>query len=227
MSKVETVYYHPYYVNTDTDFSYFLELMEMNYDLELVQPPHKKYYKSRLDLCPAINVYDNHTYILRSPVSIDLHYNYETGIWNELTPSGCTDYLIERPNDNKPYVQLAIYFIFWTEEKTNIKLWQHDPPLYTLNSLPTWYTVAGMIPISEYTRNTSVGFALRPGEDFIRINRGDAISAFTFTGESKVQLIKKEPPLSILQQNTENSKKRKLCPYTFSRRIFSKWLGKE
>jgi hypothetical protein len=221
--NTETVYYHPFYVNADVDYMYFLENMELAYDLEPISPPDKK-YKSRLDICPAINVYNSHTYNLRSPVDIALCYDHESEKWEEWTPIGNTNLLIEPPSDGKPYVQLAIYFIFWTEEKTNIKLWQHDPPLYSLNNLPTWYTVPGMIPIGEYTRNTSAGFALKPGERDIRIKRGDVITSFTFVGDSRVKLVKKIPPPDVMKQNAENANRKKLCPYTLSKELFAKWL---
>ena len=224
-SNVEIVYYHPYYLNTDTDYMYFLDMMDVTYDLELIVPPHKA-HKSRLDICPAISVYNTHTYSIRSPINISLEYNHENGVWREWTPIGNTNLMIEPPAEGMPYVQLAIYYIFWTEKKSNVKLWQHDPPLHAFNYIPSWYTVPGMIPIGEYTRNTSIGFALKPGENIIDIQRGDIISALTFVGDSKIQLVKRTPSQEVIKQNTDNANKKRKCPYTASKELFSRWLKK-
>ena len=217
------VYYHPYYLDVNQDYMYFLEWMELTYDLELISPPDNE-YKSRMDLCPAISVYKKHTYLVRSPIDISLIYDRNHNKWYEWTKIGNTNLLIEPPSDGKPYVQLAMYYIFWTESKSNIQLWQHDPPLYALDKLPTWYTASGMIPIGEYTRNTSVGFVLKPNENNIDIKRGDVISSFTFMGDSAIKLVKKVPTNEVLGQNAKNAQKKKLCPYTLSRELFARWL---
>jgi hypothetical protein len=161
---------------------------------------------------------------MRSPIDITLSYDRNEQRWSEWIKNKNTNYLIEHPADGKPYVQMSMFYIFWTEQKSNTKLWQHDPPLYALDRLPTWYTVSGMIPIGEYTRNTSVGFILRPNENEIRISRGDVISSLTFVGDSAVKLVKKLPTSEVLEENTKNKNKKRICPYTLSRELFARWL---
>jgi hypothetical protein len=193
------------------------------FDLEPIDPPYRS-YNSLLNKCPSMTIHNNHTYILRSPLDFVLCYNRNDGTWSEENSSKGKHTLILPSQDRQPYVQLSLYYLFWSERKTNTKLWQHDPPLYILDRLPTWYVTSGMIPIGEYTRNISVGFILRPGCDKIEIKKGEVVSAFTLVGDTKIKLKKKKPSLQVLRDNVENYTKKTLCPYTFSKQLFARWL---
>lgn len=217
----ETIYYHP--LNPYNPDSFHIPSDLELQDLEQINPPHKN-YKSLMNGCPAMSVHQTHTYIIRSPLDFILFYNKEQGKWTEENSSEGRHSLILPSEDKQPYVQLLLFYLFWSEKDTNTKLWQHDPPLYTLDRLPTWYTTSGMIPIGEYTRNTSVGFILKPEEDRIEIKKKDVISSFTFVGNSAIKLIKKKPSHKIIKENIENYSRKKICPYTFSKQLFSKWL---
>lgn len=192
-------------------------------DLEQIDPPYRK-YKSLMNGCPAMSVHSTHTYIVRSPLDFTLSYDRKQGSWKEENSSGNDHSLIIPSDDKHPYVQLSIFYLFWSDKKTNTKLWQHDPPLYTINKEITWYIASGMMPVGEYTRNTSIGLILKPDQDIIEINKGDIISSFTLIGDSKIKLTKKKPSQKIINQNTENYSRKRFCPYTFSKQLFARWL---
>lgn len=203
------IYYYPY--NPDR-----IPLLDCLYDLEPIDPPHYS-YNSLLDACPAMTVHRTHTYLLRSP--FDFKLTFEDNKW--IPSDNVADIIIP---SNKPYIQIQFYYLFWSKRKTNIKLWQHDPPQYTINKVPTWYTTAGMIPIGEYTRNTSVGFILKPNENTIEISKGEILTSFTLVGDSYHELVKDAPSQKILQKNVENYSKKHICPYKFSKELFSRWI---
>ena len=203
------IYYYPY--NPDNN-----PLLNCLYDLEPIDPPHKK-YKSLLDACPAMEVHKEHTYLLKSPMDFTL--TSENNKWT--SSDNVKDIIIP---SNKPYIQLQFYYLFWSKRKTNVKLWQHDPPLYTVNKATTWYTATGMIPIGEYTRNTSVGFILKYNQNTIEIKKGEIITSFTLVGDSKVELIKEVPTQKVINRNIQNYTRKQFCPYTFSKKLFSRWF---
>lgn len=206
---INKIFYHPY--NPDNN-----PILDCIFDLEPLNPPHIK-YSSPMGKCPAMHVYKIHTYIVRSPFDFTLEYIDKKWQCSE----NIKNIIIE---DGNPYIQIQLFYLFWSEKKSKVKLWQSDPPLYTLNNLPTWYVTSGMIPIGEYTRNTSVGFILKPNEIKIEIKRGDALCSFTLVGDSHVELIKKVPSEKILRKNVENYSKKNFCPYTFSKKLFQRWF---
>ena len=81
-----------------------------------------------------------------------------------------------------------------------------------------------MIPIGEYTRNTSIGLVLKPNNNTIKIERGQALAAITLVGDEKIKLVKKKPPQHILDENYRNTGKPKYCPYLMTKTLFSRWL---
>jgi len=214
---MNTIYYYPHLPHTPIESHPLYDLM---YDLDPISPPHTQ-YKSNMSMCPAMSTYDQHTYIIRSPISFNLKYN---NTWTSPPVSPEIQEMLMLEEENKPYLQLATYYLFWSDKKTNTKLFLTDPPLYEVNSKPTYYVTSGMIPIGEYTRNTSIGLVLKPNNNTIKIERGQALAAITLVGDERIQLVKKKPPQHILDENNRNSGKPKYCPYLMTKTLFARWL---
>lgn len=225
---MKTIYYYPHIPGHVTD-SLKLDihghpLFDMLYDLTPSSPPHKQ-FKSNMSMCPAMSVYEQHTYMIRSPVNFEIKYTGKT--WVATNPNKMTaeiSSLLMPEEEHKPYLQVGIYYLFWSEKKSNVKLYLTDPPLYEVNQTPTYYVTSGMIPTGTYTRNTSIGLVLKPDNDIISIQRGDALAAITLIGDERVKLVKKKPPTHILQENARNLGKPKYCPFLVTKQVFSKWL---
>ena len=215
---MNTIYYYPHLPHTPIESHPLFDLM---YDLDPISPPHTQ-YKSNMSLCPAMSTYDQHTYIMRSPISFNLKYNNNT--WTSPPVSPEIQEMLMLEEENKSYLQLATYYLFWSDKKTNTKLFLTDPPLYEVNSKPTYYVTSGMIPIGEYTRNTSIGLVLKPDNNTIKIERGQALAAITLVGDERIKLVKKKPPQHILDENNRNTGKPKYCPYLMTKTLFARWL---
>ena len=170
---MNTIYYYPHLPHTPIESHPLYDLM---YPLDPTSPPHST-YKSNMSMCPAMSTYDQHTYIIRSPISFNLKYNDNQ--WTSPPVSPEIQEMLMLEEENKPYLQLATYYLFWSDKKTNTKLFLTDPPLYEVNNKPTYYVTSGMIPIGEYTRNTSIGLVLKPNNNTIKIERGQALAAIT------------------------------------------------
>lgn len=216
---MNTIYYYPHLPHIPIEQHPLFDLM---YPLDLTTPPHST-YKSNMTLCPAMSTYDQHTYIIRSPISFNLKYSNNK--WSSPPASPEIQEMLMLEEDNKPYLQLATYYLFWSDKKTNTKLFLTDPPLYEVNHTPTYYVTSGMIPIGEYTRNTSIGLVLKPNNNTIKIERGQALAAITLVGDQRIKLVKKKPPQHILDENHRNSGKLKYCPYLMTKTLFSRWLS--
>lgn len=219
-----TIYYYPHPSHAETLHDYdshpFTDIM---YDLELINPPHTK-FKSQMDMCPSMSIYRNHTYLIRSPIDIELMYDNQSKEWkaNKLTQEVFD--LITPPAERLPYLQLKIHYLFWSDKKTNDKLWMHDIPLHEVSSTPAFYIASGMIPIGQYTRNTSLGIILNTNQTQIKIKRGQPLAAITLIGDSQIKLVKKKPSQDIINENLRHFQTPRFCPYYATKKIFSKWL---
>lgn len=226
MFFMKTIHYYPYtpYDYETSEIDDFPELLNLYYDLEKDSPPHRREYSSIMDKCPAMNVYSSHTYVLRSPFDFKIKYDYTTNQWDTSETGEEERGLIILPFDNTPYIQVSIFYLFWSPEKSNITLWQHDPPLWALSGEKDWYVTSGMFPVGEYVRNISIGLALKSGGTTIDIKRGDIITSVSFIGDERISLKKQRPSRNILQQNINNFQKKSFCPYKYSLELFRRWF---
>ena len=222
---MKTVFYYPYtpFDYSTTHINDYPDLLSSYYDLESNSPPHASWKSSVINKCPAMKVVEYNTYFIRSP--FDFNLKYTNGIWDISENGELEKSLFILPSDNLPYIQLSIFYLFWTNVKCDIKLWQHDPPLWAIDKQINWYSTSGMIPIGEYTRNTSVGICLKEGHDTIKIKRGDIISSITLIGNSSFKLERKEPSEKILMANENNNSKKFFCPYKASMQLFKRWFS--
>ena len=218
---MDKVYYYPFGFNSAIEN--YPELLEAFYDLQPLDLPHKR-YSSHMNMCPSMKVHDNLTFVLKSPFDFNLSYDTFTRQWKS-DSSEIANKLVMPSQDNKPYIQLAIFYLFWTERKSNTQLWLHDTPIYLLEEIPTWYITSGMIPIGRYTRNTSIGLVLKPNQTSISIKKQQPLCSFTFVGDKGVELIKRKPSERIIKENLKNNQKKFVCPYTYSKKLFARWLG--
>lgn len=217
---MSTIYYYPHIPDGRIEEHALHDLL---YDLELVNPPHTK-YKSAMSSCPAMAVQQSHTYLIRSPIDFKINYNDKTKNWDSPPMTQELAQMFIPEEDRQPYLQLAVYYLFWSEKQSNTQLWMHDVPLHEVNTTPTWYIASGMIPTGIYTRNTSLGLILKPNQTKIQVERGQPLAAITLVDNQKVNLIKKKPPQHILDANSRNHDKSKYCPFLAAKTLFSRWL---
>ena len=220
LSHMSTIYYYPYLPNQNIEQHPLFDLM---YDIEPIIPPHTK-YKSTMSSCPAMQVQQTHTYLLRSPIDFTVTYNHQSKSWSSPPTTQEISEMLMPEQDRQPYLQLATYYLFWTEKQSNTQLWMHDVPLHEVNDTPSWYIASGMFPVGTYTRNTSLGLILKPNYNKIKVERGQPLAAITLIDNEKVKLIKKKPPQHIIDANIRNHGKSKYCPFLAAKTLFSRWM---
>lgn len=214
------LYYSPY-IDTEGEIQEHA-LYDLMYPLDPLTPPHNN-TKSIINKCPAITAYNNQSAVLRAPVEINLMWDTFKSEWKYHGVIANKDFVI-KTEDNSPIIQLKFYYLFWQDKPSNTQLFLYDPPLHQLNRLPNFYTTSGMIPIGQYTRNTSIGLVIKNKDKPIKINRGDALATITAVSDKKIKFIRKDPPKHILQTNYRHLMYKHLCPYTLSTKLFSRWL---
>jgi hypothetical protein len=213
------LYYHAFTPHIRIEESPMCDLL---YDLEQYSPPHKQTPNLSVNLCPALTAFDNQSFVLRSPLDIHMVYDTFKKSWqSNVTPTVKDFILIEK---NSSIFQLAFYYLFWQDKQSDTQLFMYDAPLYALTSLPNFYVTSGMIPIGQYTRNTGIGIVPKDLEKPIKIKRGQALASITAFSSQKIQLIKQKPPQSILDTNQRHLFMKSFCPYTMSKKLFSRWL---
>jgi hypothetical protein len=220
---VSKLYYYPY---TPYDTGERIEehpLFDLLYPLTPYDPPHKTDKQLLVNQCPAMQAFDNQSFIIKSPVDIRLDYDTFAKKLTTNAPEGTRSLILTEQPDS-PIIQLAFYYLFWQDKPSDTQLFLYDPPLYSLKSLPNFYITAGMIPIGQYTRNSSIGIIIKDKTKPVIIKRGQPLATITTLSSKKIQLKKTPPPQHILDTNARNLKMKKFCPYTFSKQLFSRWL---
>jgi hypothetical protein len=220
MTKLYYYPYTPYDVNSRIEESPMFDLL---YDLQPYKPPYQSNKNMMVNQCPAMNSFNNQSFIIQSPVDINLVWDSIKKSWLTQSPPGVKS-LIMTQQDNSTTIQLAVYYLFWQDKQSDTQLFMYDPPLYSLTTLPNFYIASGMIPIGKYTRNTSVGLILKNTEKPINIKRGQPLATITALSSKKIDIIKKQPPKHILDTNARNLNMKQFCPYTFSKNLFANWL---
>jgi len=217
------LHYYPY---TPYDTEERIEthpLYDLLYPLENYNPPHKDDKQLMVNQCPAMQAFDNQSFIIKSPVDIRLDYDTFKNKLTTNAPEGTRSLILTEQPDS-PIIQLAFYYIFWQDKPSDTQLFLYDPPLYSLKSLPNFYITAGMIPIGNYTRNSSIGIIIKDKTKPVIIKRGQPLATITALSSKRIKLKKTPPPQHILDTNARNLKMKKFCPYTFSKQLFSRWL---
>ena len=217
------LYYYPYAPYADDSRIEEHPLFDLLYPLEKYHPPHKDWANYPTNRCPAMNAYENQSFIIKAPLDITLHYDSIGKCWKS-DASPATKTLMMMDDEKSDILQFAFYYLFWQDKPSDTQLFLYDPPLYSLTKLPNYYIASGMIPIGTYTRNTSIGIQLKDNTKPIRMKRGDALATVTAFSSQRIKLIRKQPPQHILDQNTRNLLLKKFCPYTASKQLFSRWL---
>ena len=121
-------------------------LFDLLYPLEDYNPPHKDDKQRVVNKCPAMQAFDNQSFIIKSPVDIRIDYDTFTKHSKQMCLKGLT---LSYSRDQKIPIllQLAFYYLFWQDKPSDTQLFLYDPPLYSLKSLPNFYITAGMIPL--------------------------------------------------------------------------------
>lgn len=222
---MNTIYYYPHPPHTSSVVDYDKHpLTDLLYDLEPINPPHTK-FQSQMDICPAMKIHRNHTFLIRSPIDIDLLFDKNQGWSANQTTQEVFDLITPPDSPTNPYLQLKIYYLFWSEKKTNDQLWMHDIPLHEVKTKPPFYIASGMIPIGQYTRNTSLGIVLNENESLVKIKRGQPLASITLVSDQGVKLVKKKPTQDIIDLNLKHFQTPRFCPYYATKNFFSKWLS--
>jgi len=216
-----------YYPYTPYDTGERIEehpLFDLLYPLTPYNPPHKDDKQLLVNSCPAMQAFDNQSFIIKSPVDIRIDYDTFTNTFRTNVPEGTSSLILGTGDQSVPILQFAFYYLFWQDKQTDTQLFLYDPPLYSLKSLPNYYITAGMIPIGNYTRNTSIGIVIKDKTKPVIIKRGQPLATITALSSKRIKLKKTPPPQHILDTNARNLKMKKFCPYTFSKQLFSRWL---
>jgi hypothetical protein len=154
-------------------------LFDLLYPLTPYDPPHKT--KTLIvNQCPAMQAFDNQSFIIKSPVDIRLDYDTFKNKLTTNAPEGTRSLILTEQPDS-PIIQLAFYYLFWQDKPSDTQLFLYDPPLYSLKSLPNFYITAGMIPIGQYTRNSSIGIIIKDKTKPVIIKRGQPLSHYHYT----------------------------------------------
>lgn len=188
--------------------------------------------KQRVNMCPAVKSAINQTYILECPVDIDLEFTKDNVKHsNKLSLFGYEEFIdIDTDCGTSDHFgfQLKTDLIFWTDKKLKgekFQIWCHDIPARMQTKYENWYLVGGFLPPATFTRPLHAAIQLRRGENHIELKKGQPIMAITFLTEEKVELIRKdEVPAKITNDAYRRLDAARLCPYTFARSLFQKFL---
>ena len=123
--------------------------------------------------------------------------------------------------------QLKTDYLFWTDKKPKktTQIWVHDIPASMQTKFEDWYIVPGMLPSNVLTRQLQVPIMLREGIDTIDIKRGQPVAAVTIFDKEKVNLIHNDTiPDEVISKAFRSINAAKLCPYTYAKEVFSRFL---
>lgn len=188
--------------------------------------------KQRINICPAVKAAINQSYILTSPIDIDLLFTKdEVQHSNKLSLPAYDEFVVvdgDCGTSNHYGFQLKTDIVFWTDKKikdNRFQIWTHDIPARMQTSYNNWYIVGGFLPPSTLTRPLHAAIQLRRGENRIELKRGQPLMEISFLCNEKVELIRKdEVPLKIWQEGQQRLDAARLCPYTFARTLFHNFL---
>lgn len=205
-------------------------LHNLIYPLELA--PRIPKGKLQQHKCPALKAARNQTYIIRSPIDIDISFNWgnKTISHNKLSMAAY-EQLIAMDGDifETPHhgFQIKTDYLFWTDKKPKktTQIWIHDIPASMQTKFEDWYIVPGMLPSNVLTRQLQVPILLREGVDTINISRGQPVAAVSIFAKEKVDLIHNETiPEEVVSRAFRGINAAKLCPYTYAKEVFSRFL---
>jgi hypothetical protein len=208
MSVIE-IYYHQF-DNADYESSP-LHLEGVGYEPESLFSISEK--KSIYYSCPAWVHKAKRTFLIRSPVNIDLTLlkngeglhtdsmtEYQFHSW--VGPSTFTEK--DWYSENLVTLQLGIpKFLFWTKHKN---VWLELKPHALTSHKNNLIAIGGWWNLSEWERPTSFAFDLVDRNRKIDIKRGDIIQEVCFHTDNKndlIKLIKKQPNKTLIERSNK------------------------
>lgn len=238
--KTVKIYYHQF-----DDANYELSPLDIDgvgYEPESLFSFSKKtaiYYN-----CPAWSHKSKRTFLIRSPVDIDLSIVKDKNGIPGLSSSNMTQQQFNSWVGNSTFgeknwysedlvtLQLGIpRFLFWTYEK-NVWIEVRPFPLTSLKN--NLVSMEGWWNLSEWERSTSFAFDIVDVNKKVQIKRGDPVQEICFHTKRKndvIKLIKKQPSLNLIKKtnkilNIKNyvkglstnfifNEKDKKCPFSF------------
>ena len=113
---MNTIYYYPHLPHTPIESHPLYDLM---YDLD--PTVHHTQHTNQTCLCVLLcqHMTSTHTSCAQI-ISFNLKYNNNT--WTSPPVSPEIQEMLMLEEENKPYLQLATYYLFWSDKKTNTKL---------------------------------------------------------------------------------------------------------
>lgn len=217
------------------DFGYASKadpLWDLSYELE---PQEFPFRSERVAKCPASIASYQHTFIARSSIDCDVYFDKPNKTMHSPTLGQygfdwvftCDD--LDRL-DEVDVITMQINspkYMFWTPRlahKKNIQIWLHDVPQQYLTEYRNWYVIQGMLPKNFIHREVNGAIALKPGENHFSLKRGEPMYAITIFCDEKVKLKRKEVPQEIWDNQRRKSLMKMFCPYTYSKKIYEKFL---
>lgn len=217
------------------DFAYASKadpLWDLSFELEQQQFPFKK---ERVAKCPAAIASYQHTWIARATIDADVYFDKDNLSAQSTNVSQYGfDWMfnvddIERLNE-VDLITMQIQspkVIFWTpkeDHKKNIQIWVHDVPQQYLTEYRNWFVVQGFLPKNFLYREVIAAIVMKQGENHFSIKRGDPLCAFSIICDEKVKLKRKPIPQEIWDSQRRKSLMKMFCPYTYSKKIYERFL---
>lgn len=155
-------------------------------------------------LCPAFQDYYKNTYVIYSPVDIDLEYDKESGYLKISKGQEFYDnYVVFRNvkiNDaNPPLISLAFKYMFIADKSCMVE--QLPAALHDNKVANNIRLIPGTFNISKWYRPVEIAFEIANVSQTISIKRGDPLCYVRFipTDKSKINFVYKELTSDLLE----------------------------
>jgi len=231
------IYYHQAENTQQTDYEYF-STSPISLDgvgFEPITTFETAYNKSIYYTCPAWSHKAKRTFIIRSPVDLNISIDVENqSIWVKgISQEQFDDWFFPTfANDGwclkeKVTLQISIpMFMFWTKHK-NIWVEQRSHSLTSVNN--NFSVINGWFNLSSWIRPISFAFDVVDPSKPIVIKRGDPIYEVSFYSnnlDNKIKLIKKDLPYKTYIQMRKNVKLKDFISRISHKFIFKKQESK-
>ena len=224
MANIE-IYWHQYDSNNYLTSS--LSLDDLGFPPESIFKNANKeslYYE-----CPAWNHKAKRTFVLRSPIDIELHIDYPNVTSPNLKQEQFSEWILSSfknenwYSDNLSTLQFQIpAFLFWTKKK-NVWFEMRSHPMTSVNN--NFVTVPGWWCLSNWTRPTSFAMDVVDINKPIVIKRGDPIGEvcfYTNNFNDSIKLVKKIPDRSMIDEVVKRLRAKKYIKHAFDKLLFKK-----
>jgi hypothetical protein len=214
-----TIYWSPiisYFDDSDS-------LSELRYSVPtplIKEIDHQEFFGEFTSRCPAISDELKNTFVIKSPLDIDIEIDYENRTAKTLSNIDEQYFIrfLTPPNEERVHQMADPAYIFFTE--ADITMTQLHPYYAENNFTENAMGISGTYNISKWVRPVRPAFKFKKGMNSINLKEGDHISYFKFNTNEKIRMVKfdanalmSDPKHIVLQCTTfKEVKKNKLLP---------------